>query len=104
MLKTVGYNPEEVAFVPIASLPGDNVFKKSDKLSWWSGKTLMEQMDEIKQPEKLMILGVFLTLYLVMFFAQKAGYNVDEQSKGVVLGILLAGSKEWFDGKPDKKI
>jgi len=52
LLKTVGYNPEEIQFIPIASLPGDNVFKKSDKLAWWKEKTLMEQMDEIKEPEK----------------------------------------------------
>ena len=52
LLKTVGYNPDEVPFIPVASLPGDNVFKKSDKLSWFSGKTLMETMDEIKEPEK----------------------------------------------------
>ncbi len=52
LMKTVGYKPEEIPFVPVASLPGDNVFNKSDKMSWWKGKTLMEQMDEIKEPEK----------------------------------------------------
>jgi elongation factor 1-alpha len=52
LLKTVGYNPDEVPFIPIASLPGDNVFKKSDKMAWNKAPSLFEQMDMIKEPEK----------------------------------------------------
>ena len=52
LLKSVGYKPEEVAFIPIASLVGDNVAKKSDKMAWYKGKTLLEQLDELKEPEK----------------------------------------------------
>jgi len=52
LLKTVGYKPEEIPFIPEAALVGDNVFKKSEKMPWYKGKTLIEQMDEIKQPEK----------------------------------------------------
>ncbi|MBC8500254.1 MAG: translation elongation factor EF-1 subunit alpha [Nanoarchaeota archaeon] len=52
LLKTVGYNPDEIQFVPLASLPGDNVFKKSDNLSWWKGGTLLEEIDNLKEPEK----------------------------------------------------
>ncbi len=52
LLKSVGFNPEAVPFIPVASLVGDNVAKKSENMSWYSGKTLLEQMDEIKEPEK----------------------------------------------------
>jgi len=52
LLKTVGYNPDEIQFVPLASLPGDNVFKKSDNMSWWKGGTLLEEIDNLKEPEK----------------------------------------------------
>ena len=52
LLKTVGYKPEDIPFIPIASLPGDNVVKKSDKMSWFTGKSLLEQLDEFKEPEK----------------------------------------------------
>ena len=52
LLKTVGYKPEEVPFIPIASLVGDNVFKKSENMSWYTGKTLYETMNVLKAPEK----------------------------------------------------
>ncbi len=52
LLKTVGYKPEEIPFIPIASFPGDNVVKKTDKMSWFTGKTLLETLDELKEPEK----------------------------------------------------
>ncbi|MFQ5475211.1 MAG: translation elongation factor EF-1 subunit alpha [Candidatus Nanoarchaeia archaeon] len=52
LLQTVGYKPDGITFVPIASLPGDNVVKKSDKLGWYSGPTLMEAMNALNPPEK----------------------------------------------------
>ncbi|MEA3514559.1 MAG: translation elongation factor EF-1 subunit alpha [Nanoarchaeota archaeon] len=52
LLKSVGYNPDEVPFLAIASLQGDNVTKKSDKMPWYTGPTLLEAMDKITPPEK----------------------------------------------------
>ena len=52
LLKTIGYKPEEVKFIPLAALPGDNVFKKSDKMGWYKGQTLLEAIDDFKEPEK----------------------------------------------------
>lgn len=52
LLKTVGYKPEEIPFIPIASLKGDNVVKKSEKMTWYTGKNLLELLDDIKEPEK----------------------------------------------------
>ena len=52
LLKTVGYDPATVPFVPMASLPGDNVFKKGDNLGWYEGKTLMETINELNPPDK----------------------------------------------------
>ncbi|MBN1385615.1 translation elongation factor EF-1 subunit alpha [Candidatus Woesearchaeota archaeon] len=52
LLKSVGYKADEIPFVPIASLVGDNVVKKSDKMPWYTGKTLLETMDTLKEPEK----------------------------------------------------
>jgi elongation factor 1-alpha len=52
LLKTVGFKPEDVPFVPIASLPGDNVFKNTDKLSWYTEGTLLETINALNPPEK----------------------------------------------------
>ena len=52
LLKSVGYKIEEVQFIPVSSLNGENVVKKSDKMSWYTGPTLAEQLDNFKEPEK----------------------------------------------------
>ncbi|HLC95933.1 MAG TPA: translation elongation factor EF-1 subunit alpha [Candidatus Nanoarchaeia archaeon] len=52
LLKSVGYKPDQIPFLPLASLLGENVFKKSDKMSWYTGNSLYAQMDQIKEPEK----------------------------------------------------
>jgi elongation factor 1-alpha len=52
LLKSVGYNPEEVPFIPISALKGDNLVKPSENLSWYKGNVLIKQMDELTVPEK----------------------------------------------------
>ncbi len=52
LLKTVGYNPDQVAFIPASALEGDNIAKKSEKMAWYTGPTLLEQLDVFTEPEK----------------------------------------------------
>jgi elongation factor 1-alpha len=52
LLKTVGYNPDEITFIAGASLPGDNVAEKSKNMDWYKGKTLLESLNELKEPDK----------------------------------------------------
>ena len=52
LLKSVGYKPEEILFVAGASLLGVNVAEKSKEMPWYSGKTLLESLDELKEPDK----------------------------------------------------
>jgi elongation factor 1-alpha len=52
LLKSVGYKTEDIPFVPIASLPGDNVAKKSENMAWYKEGTLLETLDTLKEPEK----------------------------------------------------
>lgn len=52
LLKSVGYKTDEVAFLALSSLQGDNVAKRSDKMPWYKGPTLLEQLDLFKEPEK----------------------------------------------------
>ncbi|MFH1064231.1 MAG: translation elongation factor EF-1 subunit alpha [Candidatus Woesearchaeota archaeon] len=52
LLKSVGYKIDTIPFIPIASLMGDNVFKKSEHMPWYTGKTLVETMNDLPPPEK----------------------------------------------------
>jgi elongation factor 1-alpha len=52
VLKGVGYNTDNVVFLAISALQGDNIVKRSDKMAWYKGPTLVEQLDLFKAPEK----------------------------------------------------
>jgi elongation factor 1-alpha len=53
LLKPIGYKTDEIPFIPVSAFNGDNVAKKSDKLSWYKGQTLVDTLDQyIKEPEK----------------------------------------------------
>ena len=52
LLKSVGYKTEDIQFIPGASLLGENMISKSEKMPWYKGKTLLESLDELKEPEK----------------------------------------------------
>ena len=52
LLKSVGYNPDEVPFIAASAFEGDNIVKKSENMAWYKGPTLREQLDLFKEPEK----------------------------------------------------
>lgn len=52
ILKQAGYKLEDVPFIPISGFKGENLVKKSDKMTWYKGPCLLEQFDLFKEPEK----------------------------------------------------
>lgn len=52
LIKSVGYKPDAVQFLAIASLKGDNIVKKSENMSWYKGPTLLEGINNLNPPEK----------------------------------------------------
>ncbi|MBD3247544.1 translation elongation factor EF-1 subunit alpha [Candidatus Pacearchaeota archaeon] len=52
LLKGVGINPDNTPFIACSGLKGDNVTKKSDKMSWYNGPTIMDQFDKFPAPEQ----------------------------------------------------
>jgi elongation factor 1-alpha len=52
LLQTVGYDPNKILFIPISAYLGDNVVKKSDKMPWYNGPTLLEALDTFQEPPK----------------------------------------------------
>jgi len=51
-LKKVGYNPDNVPFVPISGWHGDNMVERSANLSWYKGPILIEALDAIIPPKR----------------------------------------------------
>src|SRR3989339_138091 len=47
-----GWKVDKVRFLPIASLMGENITKKSDKMPWWTGDTLLQAIDKFDVPQK----------------------------------------------------
>jgi len=53
ILVQLGYKVEQIPFIPVSAYVGDNVVKKSTKMDWYKGPTLVETLDSnIKAPEK----------------------------------------------------
>lgn len=54
LLAGLGYKADKIPFIPVSAYQGDNVVKKSDKMAWYKGPTLVDAMDQhITPPEKL---------------------------------------------------
>jgi len=51
-VKKSGYNPANVAFVPISGFNGDNMLEKSPNTPWYKGPTLLEALDNIVEPKR----------------------------------------------------
>jgi len=47
-LNKTGYKNEDLIFVPIAGLTGDNIQEKSKACNWYKGPTFLEILDQVK--------------------------------------------------------
>ena len=52
LLKVVGYDPTKINFIPASGWTGDNLFKRSEKMSWYKGPTVYEALDNFVPPPK----------------------------------------------------
>jgi small GTP-binding protein len=78
LLSSLGYR--KVVFVPGSAMEGDNIYKKSNKMPWYSGSTLIEALDRVKLSKQLKPLR----------FVVQDTYQVD--SEKVVAGRVESGS------------
>mmetsp|Transcript_32819 Transcript_32819/g.32042 ORF Transcript_32819/g.32042 Transcript_32819/m.32042 type:complete len:198 (-) Transcript_32819:334-927(-) len=51
-LKKIGYNPEKIKFIPISGWHGDNMVEKSEKMTWYTGPTLIQALDDLDAPKR----------------------------------------------------
>ncbi len=89
LLKAVGIKLEKVTFLAVSGLKGENVYKKSDKMSWYKGPTIYEQLDLFPEPQKPFDLPVRMPLQDVYDITGIGTVPVGK----VETGILKVGQK-----------
>jgi len=89
-LDSIGFNKDQISFVPISGWKGDNLIEKSENISWYTGPTLIEALDALKAPKRPIMKPLRIPIQGV--------YNV----KGV--GQILAGRVETGILKPGMKV
>lgn len=89
-LESIGYNNEDVSFVPISGWKGDNIQERSDNLPWYDGPTLCQALDNLKAPKRPIKKPLRLPIQGVL------------QVKGV--GLIATGRVETGVLKPGMKL
>ncbi len=51
LLKAVGIDAEKTTFLAASGLKGENIKEKSDKMAWYKGPTIWEQLDLFEEPK-----------------------------------------------------
>jgi len=52
LLKNIGFPVKKIPFVPVSGLMMENLSKKSDKMPWYDGPTLIDAIDQFEIPPK----------------------------------------------------
>jgi elongation factor 1-alpha len=53
-LHKVGFKDSNITFIPTSGFCGDNLVDKSESIPWYDGPTLLEALDNVKAPPRLM--------------------------------------------------
>lgn len=51
-LKRIGFNPDQIAFVPLSGWTGENLIEKSTNMPWYKGPILLEAVDKLTPPTR----------------------------------------------------
>ncbi|MDD3621452.1 MAG: translation elongation factor EF-1 subunit alpha [Methanofollis sp.] len=92
ILKMVGFKPEEIPFIPMSSFEGANIKEKSDKTPWYKGETVLQALDELKQPDKPTTLPLRLPIQDVYTISGVGTVPVGR----VETGVMKKGDKVSF--------
>lgn len=93
VLRMVGYKVEEIPFIPASSYYGDNITKKSPKMPWYNGPTLLEAFNMLKPPEKLIDKPLRIPIQDVYSISGVGTVPVGR----VESGVLRTGDKVVFE-------
>ncbi|MCQ6253745.1 translation elongation factor EF-1 subunit alpha [Methanocaldococcus sp.] len=93
LLRVLGYNPDQIDFIPTAALKGDNIVKRSENMPWYKGPTLVEALDKFQPPEKPVNLPLRIPIQDVYSITGVGTVPVGR----VETGILRPGDKVVFE-------
>jgi len=51
-MKGLGYKVDAIPFIPVSGWTGDNLIERSQNMPWYKGPTLVEALDNVKEPAK----------------------------------------------------
>ena len=92
-LKTAGFKTDDITFIPTSALEGDNVAKKSDKMTWYTGPTILDALNALKEPEKPVDLPLRLPIQDVYTITGIGTVPVGR----VETGVMKVGQKVIFE-------
>jgi elongation factor 1-alpha len=52
LVQGIGYKPDKIKYIPVSAFVGDNVAKRSENTSWYSGEILIEALNNLEYPEQ----------------------------------------------------
>ena len=63
LLASLGYH--DVSFIPGSAMEGDNIYKRSERMAWYHGPTLIEALDRVKlsretKPLRFVVQDIYL--------------------------------------------
>lgn len=90
ILKSIGFKLDEVPFVPYSAFKGDNATKLSSNMPWYKGPTLLDALNNLKEPAKATNLPLRLPIQDV--------YTITG------IGTVPVGRVECGVLKPDTKV
>ncbi|MCW1293938.1 MAG: translation elongation factor EF-1 subunit alpha [Candidatus Parvarchaeota archaeon] len=93
MVKTLYANADSFLVIPIASKDGVNITKKSDKMPWYTGPTLLEALDSLPMPDRPVNLPLRVPVEDVYSIQGVGTVPVGR----VVTGVMKPGDKIIFE-------
>jgi len=93
LLRMVGYKVDEIPFIPVSAYNGDNVVKHSDKTKWYTGPTILDALNTLKEPQKPVNLPLRIPVQDVYTISGVGTVPVGR----VETGVLKKGDKVIFE-------
>ena len=93
MAKTLYANADSFLVIPVASKEGINITKKSDKMPWYTGPTLLEALDALPTPDRPVNLPLRVPVEDVYSIQGVGTVPVGK----VVTGVMKPGDKIIFE-------